>query len=318
MTARSIGEAEEAELVRLYAEGKMSTRDLGVRFDCSINTVNRTLERLGIQRRPPGPPRVPEEEAQEFRRLYVDENMGTVAIGVKMGRHDTVVATTLRRLGVEIRQPGRYIKPPVVPVGTIYGRLTTVSDPYRVRTAGRWAYKVDVKCECGTVKSTWLNDLGTFDSYRKIVSCGCFRQEMRGPKAPGWKGGWYLHRGYRGFQIRRPDGSQYGVLEHILVMERRQGRPLGPWEEVHHINSVAKTDNDHFCKDCGAEWPELESDGLLHCECGWSAKPNLQLRITAHGAGSAYACSDCGSARIHPVPLTDPDNRHVVTQAGAR
>ena len=49
--------------------------------------------------------------------------------------------------------------------------------------------------------------------------------------------GWIDDRGYR--RVKR--GTK-DIMEHRIVMEKVLGRPLHPWENVHHKNSV-RTDN---------------------------------------------------------------------------
>lgn len=103
-----------------------------------------------------------------------------------------------------------------------------------------------------------------------------------GPYSGAWKGGRIVTKeGYVWVQVQREDplsvmrNNAGYVQEHRLVMARHLGRPLHPWETVHH-------------KD------EPKSDNRLE---------NLQLRVGRHGKGHAYCCADCGSRRIKPIDL---------------
>jgi len=70
-------------------------------------------------------------------------------------------------------------------------------------------------------------------------------KNQRGALNPGWKGG--KSKNSKGYILIRapehPRASPNGyVFEHIVVLEKKIGRPLQPTECSHHINGV-KTDN---------------------------------------------------------------------------
>lgn len=260
--------------------------------------------------RPGGWRRVNVDE-DRIRQLYVADELPVWTIASLMGVSSATVRHRLKKMGIVIRPVHFYDSPQNIPIGSKFGRLTVIGETYfRAKADGTRQSVTPVRCSCGIQKDIANKSLTSGGA----TSCGCRRRETvtermrarKNTKPP--QGKWLRYNnGYVYYTCNRPDGRSQNIFQHVLVMERRQNRPLCPGEQVHHINSVDKADNDQFCKACGKEWPELENDGLLHCECGWSGKSNLQLRITAHGAGSAYACSDCGSHRIHPVPLADPE-----------
>ena len=95
-------------------------------------------------------------------------------------------------------------------------------------------------CECGKVKKVRATAL----RHGKTKSCGCWRKDprlqVRGEKHGNWKGGRYYNRdGYVMVQCTVP-GEKFRkrVGEHRLVMAEHLGRPLKPYETVHHINGI--------------------------------------------------------------------------------
>jgi hypothetical protein len=80
---------------------------------------------------------------------------------------------------------------------------------------------------------------------KAIAALVKWNKEHSGERSPSWKGGRsFDQNGY--VILRRPDhpnsDSNGQIPEHRLVMSEHIGRPLQPWEHVHHINAV-KTDN---------------------------------------------------------------------------
>ena len=80
---------------------------------------------------------------------------------------------------------------------------------------------------------------------RNIESLVKWNKEHSGPRSLSWKGGRSFDQ--NGYVILRnskhPNSDSNGQIpEHRLVMSEHLGRPLQPWEHVHHINAV-KDDN---------------------------------------------------------------------------
>jgi hypothetical protein len=82
------------------------------------------------------------------------------------------------------------------------------------------------------------------DQFGRIMKGSVsWNKGMYGKDSPRWKGGKLKHpEGYiRAYAPNHPykikTGSGY-VYEHRLVMEKKIGRYLYPWEIVHHINGI--------------------------------------------------------------------------------
>lgn len=106
----------------------------------------------------------------------------------------------------------------------------------------------------------------SIESRRKMSEAKMGKNYGReGEKSGAWKGGRFVNStGY--VTIYNPEYPRKHVLEHRLVMEKRLGRHLNPWEIVHHINGI-KTDN------------RIENLGLLTRKKHHSGHKNFKVII---------------------------------------
>lgn len=104
--------------------------------------------------------------------------------------------------------------------------------------------------DCG--KERWVQIKNGQPASLRCCSCGSkiaaksrLKTDSHGPN---WKGGIRIEQGYIQVRLPRNDffypmaGKNGYVMEHRLVVAKRFGRCLQPWEIVHHKNGI-KNDN---------------------------------------------------------------------------
>lgn len=101
------------------------------------------------------------------------------------------------------------------------------------------------RCDCGSIRSIRTSHL----KDGRIKSCGCWSRDVAksrvGAAHQSWKGGRRIDSlGYVMVMMKgHPHAKKNGyVLEHVLKMSARLGRPLLPHETVHHKNGI-RSDN---------------------------------------------------------------------------
>lgn len=265
--ARKLTLEQDREIVQMYREGT-AVAEIAERFGCGHTAIYSRLYKAGISpitinRRGKVPPRrFTVEQEQEIATLYAN---GTPLqhLTTQFDCADGTIHKVLERQGVPRRPTG--------------GQVRKFTDEQVQDIAARW--------HAGESQRAIAQAYNTQQSVisRVLLLHGITPKSRNARQARHgmWKGGRVKIRAYDAMYV--PPDSPYApmrntggyVLEHRLVMAQHLGRPLYPWETVHHIDGD-KANN------------QIE---------------NLQLRSGYHGTGIAFCCADCGSRNVVPCPL---------------
>lgn len=269
--AKKTDEGIKGKAVQMYVGG-MTVPVIAKQLPISESVLYRALAQEGIK---------PSELIRrgirgKANRKFTNEQEGHIAGAYRSGKSLTTLANewnvnlvTIRnvliRQGIPRRRQGNIFR--------------SFSQDQITDMAKRWLAG-ESQTEIATKHGTHQTIVG------RLLAAHGFKKEHRRPKRErhgNWKGGRSItSQGYISVLIE-PDSPYFCmansggyVLEHRLVMAQHLGRPLQPYETVHHINGI-KDDN---------------------------ADDNLELRIGKHGTGVILVCADCGSRNIKEVTAT--------------
>ena len=179
--------------------------------------------------------------------------------------------------------------------GNSYGKLQVVRY-YGKDNRGRSLWWC--RCECGKQKEIRGDHL----SRGLTRSCGCLC-ERKGSDSPAWRGGTQESHGY--VMIYNPQhlkATPKGyVYEHILVLEKKLGRPLLPDEVTHHLDGNTKNNHpDNLEVTSRSEHGRMHHSGELNQQAKLTATEVLEIKrmkgITRRNMAAQYgvtkACID--------------------------
>lgn len=181
-------------------------------------------------------------DEQTLRKLYIVDFLSTTEIGEMYGYSRDGVLWRIRKFGIPVRYHkirgldevnlrDMYIEKQWSTI-KIANYLRCNDETVRQQLVG-YGIPVRSKSEAGKIK------IMTPEHIAKLkLGAARINKGKIGPKHHAWKGGRY--KDSYGYIIRRINGIT--IKEHRFVMEKKLGRPLLPWEEIHHVNGK-KDDN---------------------------------------------------------------------------
>lgn len=244
------------------SNGPQIAREVG----CGTTLVYRVLKRAGIdpaaanrQQERAGNRRNSPEAEREIVRLYQD-GASMAALGEQFGCHLQTIANVLRRHGTPVRAAG--------------GPERQATREEAEEILRRWRAGESQAAIGRTVGMSALQ----VSRLLRLHGLSYENRRAKGDRHGMWKGGRSVNgrTGYVFVLVDMDDpmavmrNTTGYVMEHRLVIARALGRPLHPWETVHHIDGNPQNND----------------------------LANLQLRVGKHGKGVVMHCGDCGSANV--------------------
>lgn len=247
------------QLRELYWQEKRSTVEIAGILNCSDSAVGSAMRRLDIPARTRSEANLIRAQRESFqasiekellRKLYWDENKTSEEIAKIFSVSKKTILNTMTDFGLPRRSQ------------TESKLLYYQSDKVKAEFNKRWN-----KEELSHLY--WEEKRNTYEITRMLSSSPCvinrvmeklgiprrslseiqkLRQknhpQKKGPDNPLFKGRRELKSGYIKVYVgNHPYSDSKGyIFEHRLVMEKKLGRYLLPWEKVHHFNGI-KDDN---------------------------------------------------------------------------